>query len=87
MYFTVLYYTLSQGQIFELLDDSGTIAPIVLKAAKRAALISDLEREWGVGQKIASLAGPDGELPGFMKVLSQGGRGVAKPSRGRRRPS
>lgn len=57
-----------QGQIFELLDDSGTIAPIVLKAAKKGALISDLEREWGAGQKIAQLAGPDGDLPGFMKV-------------------
>lgn len=57
-----------QGQIFELLDDNGTIAPIVLKAAKKGALISDLEREWGAGQAIAQLAGPDGDLPGFMKV-------------------
>ena len=50
------------------MDDNGTIAPIVLKAAKKAALISDLEREWNAGQKVASLAGPDGDLPGFMKV-------------------
>ena len=44
----------AQGQIFELKDGAGTIAPIVLKAAKKAALISDLEREWGVGQKVAT---------------------------------
>lgn len=57
-----------QGQIFELKDGAGTIAPIVLKAAKKAALISDLEREWNVGQKIATLADEHGNLPGFMKV-------------------
>ena len=34
----------------------------------QAALISDLEREWNAGQKIASLADADGNLPGFMKV-------------------
>ena len=58
----------AQGQIFELKDGAGTVAPIVLKAAKKAALISDLEREWGVGQKIATLADEHGNLPGFMKV-------------------
>ena len=58
----------AQGQIFELKDGAGIIAPIVLKAAKKAALISDLEREWGVGQKVATLADDNGNLPGFMKV-------------------
>ncbi len=61
-------YAVVQGQIFELKDGAGTIAPIVLKAAKKAALISDLEREWGVGQKVATLADDNGNLPGFMKV-------------------
>jgi hypothetical protein len=27
-----------------------------------------LEREWNAGQKIATLADADGNLPGFMKV-------------------
>lgn len=40
----------------------------MLKSAKRGALISDLEREWDAGQRVASLAGHDGNLPGFMKV-------------------
>jgi hypothetical protein len=39
----------------------------VLKAAHKNALISEMEREWDVGQKISSLANPDGSLPGFMK--------------------
>lgn len=57
-----------QGQIFELVDGSGRVAPIVLKAAKPAALISDMEREWDAGQKISQLADSSGNLPGFMKV-------------------
>lgn len=57
-----------QGQIFELKDGNGRLAPIVLKVAKSAALIGDMEREWEAGQKIANLANEDGSLPGFMKV-------------------
>jgi len=57
-----------QGQIFELKDGNGRLAPIVLKVAKSAALIGDMEREWEAGQKIANLADEDGSLPGFMKV-------------------
>lgn len=57
-----------QGQIFELTDGKGHTAPIVLKVAKSAALIGDMEREWDAGQKITQLADQQGNLPGFMKV-------------------
>jgi hypothetical protein len=42
--------------------------PSVLKAAKSAALISDMEREWNAGVRVGALALPNGELPGLMKV-------------------
>ena len=58
-----------QGQIFELKDGNGRLAPIVVKVAKSAALIGDMEREWDAGQKIANLADKDGTLTGLMKVL------------------
>ncbi len=57
-----------QGQIFELRDGNGRLAPIVVKVAKSAALIGDMEREWDAGQKIANMADREGTLPGFMKV-------------------
>lgn len=49
-------------------DAAGEVATVVLKAAKPAALISNLEREWWVGRKLTSLQQDDGDLPGFMKV-------------------
>lgn len=45
---------------------------IVLKAAKPAAVISDMEREWNAGVKVGRLATPSGELPGLMKVRGCG---------------
>lgn len=57
-----------QGQIWELVDGQGRIAPIVLKVAKSAALIGNMEREWEAGQKVSQLADRNGNLPGLMKV-------------------
>jgi hypothetical protein len=54
---------LLHGQIFELRDGSGRIAPIVLKVLKSGALIGDIEREWEAGQKVSQLADQDGNLP------------------------
>lgn len=51
------------GQIFELRDGAGRIAPIVLKVLKSGALIGDIEREWEAGQKVSQLADKDGNLP------------------------
>ena len=42
-----------------LLDRQGRVAPIVLKAARQVALISDTQREWATGQRLAAL-GPGG---------------------------
>lgn len=39
-----------QAHVFELLDNEGVVAPIVLKASKSRALISDTQREWATGQ-------------------------------------
>ena len=36
--------------MFELLDNDGLVAPIVLKASRSRALISDTQREWATGQ-------------------------------------
>ena len=47
--------------MYELLDGQGRVAPIVLKAARQVALISDTQREWATGQRLAAL-GP-GEPP------------------------
>ena len=46
----------------------GACLRAVLKAAKSAALISDMEREWNAGVRVGALALPNGELPGLMKV-------------------
>jgi hypothetical protein len=51
------------GQIFELRDGAGRIAPIVLKVLKSGALIGDIEREWEAGQRVSQLADQDGNLP------------------------
>jgi hypothetical protein len=51
------------GQIFELRDGTGRIAPIVLKVLKSGALIGDIEREWEAGQRVSQLADKDGNLP------------------------
>jgi hypothetical protein len=48
--------------------DVGTCLRTVLKAAKSAALISDMEREWNAGVRVGALALQNGELPGLMKV-------------------
>ena len=58
----------AQGRVFELTDRDGRVAAVVLKAAKSGALISNIQREWGVGQKVTSLQDDKGYLPGFMKV-------------------
>lgn len=54
---------MQHGQIFELRDGAGRIAPIVLKVLKSGALIGDIEREWEAGQKVSQLADRDGNLP------------------------
>ena len=58
----------AQGRVFELTDRAGHVAAVVLKAAKGGALISNIQREWAVGQKVTSLQDEKGYLPGFMKV-------------------
>ena len=62
---------LLHGQIFELRDGSGRIAPIVLKVLKSGALIGDIEREWEAGQKVSQLADQDGNLPVRRRRLPQ----------------
>lgn len=47
--------------MYELIDKEGRVAPIVLKAARQVALISDTQREWATGKRLSAL-GP-GELP------------------------
>ena len=54
--------------MYELTDRDGRVAAVVLKAAKAGALISNIKREWAVGQKVTSLQDEKGYLPGFMKV-------------------
>ena len=54
--------------MYELTDRQGRVAAVVLKAAKAGALISNIQREWAVGQKVTSLQDEKGYLPGFMKV-------------------
>lgn len=44
-----------QAHVYELLDKEGRVAPIVLKAARKGALISDTQREWATGQRLAAL--------------------------------
>lgn len=44
-----------QAHVYELLDGQGRVAPIVLKAARQVALISDTQREWATGQRLAAL--------------------------------
>ncbi len=51
------------GQIYELKDGAGRIAPIVLKVLKSGALIGDIEREWEAGQRVSQLADENGNLP------------------------
>ena len=58
----------AQGKVYELTDRDGRVAAVVLKAAKAGALISNIQREWAVGQKVTSLQDEKGYLPGFMKV-------------------
>lgn len=57
-----------QAHIFELKDSDGRIAPIVLKASRKVALISESEREWETGRRLSELANDDGEVLGFMKT-------------------
>jgi hypothetical protein len=57
---TTLYH--AQAHVYELLDGQGRVAPIVLKAARQVALISDTQREWATGQRLAAL-GPGECLP------------------------
>jgi hypothetical protein len=54
--------------VYELTNREGRVAAVVLKAAKAGALISNIQREWAVGQKVTSLQDEKGYLPGFMKV-------------------
>lgn len=61
-----------QAHVYELLDKQGRIAPIVLKAARQVALISDTQREWATGQRLAAL-GPGESPPLFTLRMSPSG--------------
>ncbi len=54
--------------MYELWDKEGRLAPIVLKATRRGALISDNKREWAAGQRLGALGPGDAPLPGIMKI-------------------
>lgn len=57
-----------QAHVYELRDKEGRLAPIVLKATRRGALISDNKREWATGQRLGALGPGDAPLPGIMKI-------------------
>lgn len=60
------------GQIYELKDGAGRIAPIVLKVLKSGALIGDIEREWEAGQRVSQLADENGNLPVSGRIEEEG---------------
>ncbi|KAK9811650.1 hypothetical protein WJX72_007662 [[Myrmecia] bisecta] len=57
-----------QGGVYELLDASGHVAPVVLKVCHQGALLADLEREWEVGRILNDMTKPELALPGFMGI-------------------
>jgi hypothetical protein len=71
-----------QAHVYELLDSQGRVAPIVLKAARQVALISDTQREWATGQRLAALGPGDAPLPGIMKIGPAVCRGRKRGNKG-----
>lgn len=71
LHLNVVVFIRSQAHVYELRDKEGRLAPIVLKASRQAALISDNKREWATGQRLGALGPGERIVKGRIVKLPQ----------------